>query len=153
MDDGSSLQRTTCGSVVIRLLRFYLSMLGSQGDTLSHYQLLHISSKLSPGNPICSSYPALEWAVNSSKPYSLSSVSKFHLQLASTCILHLIIPLDGTEENWFITHSDFYLISLCSSRFLGPLNFRPWINLSYAKGYFIIRLRSGFFFSRWSLKG
>ena len=97
------------------LPRFCFSDLESLGDTL--FQSLPISPKRLSSNPIHSFYSSWESTVISGKSYSVSGVSKFHLQLISVLILHLIIPGEGTQNE--LMNDSLKLLPF----FLAPLSF------------------------------
>ena len=79
------------------LLRIYLLHLDFLGYTF--FQSLRISPKPLSSNPIHSFFPSSwESTVVSGKPYSVSDVSRFRLQLVSIPILLLIIRAEGIQN-------------------------------------------------------
>jgi hypothetical protein len=83
----------------------------------------------------------------------VGDVSKFHFQLASTHILHLIIPGEGTQkkgDSWFAQNFTSFPVPLS---FLEAFAFSALDYLKLCQGaiYFFIEMWGCF--HRWKLRG
>ena len=140
-------QCTTGGQVVIPLPRFYPSDLESLGDTHSQ------SPKPLSSNPNHSCYSSWEPTIISGKLYSVGDVSKFHFQLASTYILQLIIPEEGTQkkhDSWFAKNFTSFPVPLSFSQAF-VFSALDYLKLCQGAIYFLIEMWGCF--HRWKLRG